>query len=171
MHKQHNLLPHADLPWCFFWQKSINWKRPARWAVTKKNTRTGWPHMLSFVSFSNVRWVCKMSAVRRMVFFPASAYWPVWPGQSTVLSRKRERSCTGPFNWGGAHCAGENVKQTDSGPFLQKSLQQTQTKQQQKRAQPATATRNPPARLPGARAQKQQPKRTQETSKTDPGTP
>ena len=46
-------------------------------------------------------------------FFPASAYWPVWPGQSTVLSRKRERSCTGPFNWGGAHCAGENVKRTD----------------------------------------------------------
>ena len=46
-------------------------------------------------------------------FFAASAYWPVWPGQSTVLSRKRERSCTGPFNWGGAHCAGENVKRTD----------------------------------------------------------
>ena len=64
-------------------------------------------------------------------FFPASAHWPVWPGQSTGLSRKRERSCTGPFNWGGAHCAGENVKQRTE-PFLQKSLEkQTQTKPQQ----------------------------------------
>ncbi len=64
-------------------------------------------------------------------FFPASAYWPVWPGQSTVLFRKRERNCTGPFNWGAAHCAGENVKRR-TGPFLQKSLKhQPKTNQQQ----------------------------------------
>ena len=105
------------------------------------------------------------------IFFPASAYWPVWPGQLTVLSRKKRRSCTGPFNWGGARCAGENVKQLNRTIPTESLEQQTQTKPQQRRAQPATATRNPPARLPGARAKNQQPKRTQETSKTDPGTP
>ena len=85
----------------------------------------------------------------------------VWPGQLTVLSRKIERSCTGPFNWGGAHCAGENVKRK-TGPFPQKSLKTTKQEQNNKttkRAQPATATRNPPARLPGARAKKQTTKR------------
>ena len=56
-------------------------------------------------------------------FFPASAYWPVWPGQSIVLSRSGEKICIGPFNWGGAHCAGERVKHK-TGPKLQKSLHQ-----------------------------------------------
>ena len=86
-------------------------------------------------------------------FFPAAAYWPVWPGQSTVsVGRKLYRS---PFNWGEAHCAGEKVKRK-IGPFLRKSLKnQTKTRTQQKGAQPATATRNPLARLPGARAKEE----------------
>ena len=46
----------------------------------------------------------------------------------------------------------------------------TKNKHTADRARPATATRNPPARLPGARAKKQQHKPT-ETSNTDPGTP
>ena len=46
----------------------------------------------------------------------------------------------------------------------------TKTKQTANRARPATATRNPPAKLPGARAKKQQ-HHTKETANTDPGTP
>ena len=77
---------------------------------------------------------------------PIGQYGPV-----SQLSRSEER-CTGPFNWGEAHCAGEKVKRK-IGPFLRKSLKnQTRTRTQQKGAQPATATRNPLARLPGARA-------------------
>ena len=77
---------------------------------------------------------------------PIGQYGPV-----SQLSRSEER-CTGPFNWGEAHCAGEKV-QRKIGPFLRKSLKnQTRTRTQQKGAQPATATRNPLARLPGARA-------------------
>ena len=77
---------------------------------------------------------------------PYGQYGPV-----SQLSRSEE-SCTGPFNWGEAHCAGEKVKRK-IGPFLWKSLKnQTRTRTQQKGAQPATATRNPLARLPGARA-------------------
>ena len=84
------------------------------------------------------------------VFFflrlPYGQYGPV-----SQLSRS-EKCCTGPFNWGEAHCAGENVKRR-TGPFQWKSLTiQTRTKTQHG-AQPATATRNPPARLPGARAE------------------
>ena len=90
-------------------------------------------------------------------FFPASADWPVWPGQSTVLSRKRERSCTGLFNWGGAHCTGENVKQR-TGPFLQKSLEkQTQTNQQQNGHSPPRqpGTPRPGSQVHGPRSNKQ----------------
>ena len=77
---------------------------------------------------------------------PYGQYGPV-----SQLSRSEE-SCTGPFNWGEAHCAGERVKRK-IGPFLWKSLKnQTRTRTQKRGAQPATATRNPLARLPGARA-------------------
>ena len=44
-------------------------------------------------------------------------------GQNGPVSRMfqpKTRHCTGPFNWGGAHCAGEKVKRK-LGPFLQKS--------------------------------------------------
>ena len=86
------------------------------------------------------------------IFFlrlPIGQYGPV-----SQLSRSEER-CTGPFNWGEAHCAGEKVKRK-IGPFLRKSLKnQTRTRTQQKGAQPATATRNPLARLPGARAKEE----------------
>ena len=88
----------------------------------------------------------------RVFFFlrlPIGQYGPV-----SQLSRSEER-CTGPFNWGEAHCAGEKVKRK-IGPFLRKSLKnQTRTRTQQKGAQPATATRNPLARLPGARAKEE----------------
>ena len=97
--------------------------------------------------------------MHKLFFFlrlPIGQYGPV-----SQLSRSEE-SCTGPFNWGEAHCAGEKVKRK-IGPFLRKSLKnQTRTTTQQqhtttrqhktKGAQPATATRNPLARLPGARA-------------------
>ena len=90
--------------------------------------------------------------LQRPLFFlrlPIGQYGPV-----SQLSRSEER-CTGPFNWGEAHCAGEKVKRK-IGPFLRKSLKnQTRTRTQQKGAQPATATRNPLARLPGARAKEE----------------
>ena len=95
----------------------------------------------------------KEPALCPMIFFflrlPIGQYGPV-----SQLSRSEE-SCTGPFNWGEAHCAGEKVKRK-IGPFLWKSLKnQTKTRTQQKGAQPATATRNPLARLPGARAKEE----------------
>ena len=46
---------------------------------------------------------------------PIGQYGPV-----SQLSQSEER-CTGPFNWGEAHCAGEKVKRK-IGPFLRKSL-------------------------------------------------
>ena len=96
---------------------------------------------------------------------PYGQYGPV-----SQLSRSEE-SCTGPFNWGEAHCAGEQVKRK-IGPFLWKSLKnQTKTRTQQKGAQPATATRNPPARLPGARAKEENNHNKQETSQANLGTP
>ena len=45
-----------------------------------------------------------------------------------------EKSCTGPFNWSEAHCAGKNVKRR-IGPFQRKSLtNQTRTTTQQRGA-------------------------------------
>ena len=56
---------------------------------------------------------------REQTFFflrlPTGQYGPV-----SQLSRSEER-CTGPFNWGEAHCAGEKVKRK-IGPFQWKSL-------------------------------------------------
>ena len=46
---------------------------------------------------------------------PNGQYGPV-----SQLSRS-EKCCTGPFNWGEAHCAGEKVKRK-IGPFQRKSL-------------------------------------------------
>ena len=49
------------------------------------------------------------------VRLPTGQYGPV-----SQLSLSEER-CTGPFNWGEAHCAGEKVKRK-IGPFQWKSL-------------------------------------------------
>ena len=106
------------------------------------------PVIMMFMSFSRFLYFECLSCF----FFlrlPIGQYGPV-----SQLSRSEER-CTGPFNWGEAHCAGEKVKRK-IGPFLRKSLKnQTRTRTQQKGAQPATATRNPLARLPGARAKEE----------------
>ena len=61
------------------------------------------------------------SVVVHRSFFPASACWPVWPGQSTVLFTLRLHTCTGPFNWGKAIL---QVKRWDIqlGPKRKKSL-------------------------------------------------
>ena len=60
---------------------------------------------------SSVR-VCDLFFFLRL---PTGQYGPV-----SQLSRSEER-CTGPFNWGEAHCAGEKVKRK-IGPFQWKSL-------------------------------------------------
>ena len=72
---------------------------------------------------------------------PYGQYGPV-----SQLSRSEE-SCTGPFNWGEAHCAGEKVKRK-IGPFLWKSLKnQTRTRTQQKGRSPP---RQPGTPRPGS---------------------
>ena len=101
---------------------------------------------------------------RKDFFFlrlPNGQYGPV-----SKMSQPKTRRCTGPFNWGGAHCAGEKSETQNRTIPTEVSTKTSKTK----RARPATATRNPPARLPGARAKKQQ-HNTKETSTTDPGTP
>ena len=62
--------------------------------------------------------VCWLQCLIELAFFlrlPTGQYGPV-----SQLSRSEER-CTGPFNWGEAHCAGEKVKRK-IGPFQWKSL-------------------------------------------------
>ena len=80
----------------------------------------------------------------RIFFFlrlPIGQYGPV-----SQLSRSEE-SCTGPFNWGEAHCAGEKVKRK-IGPFLRKSLEnKTRTRTQQKGRSPP---RQPGTPRPGS---------------------
>ena len=61
---------------------------------------------------------CGWWLLAQVAFFlrlPIGQYGPV-----SQLSRSEER-CTGPFNWGEAHCAGEKVKRK-IGPFQWKSL-------------------------------------------------
>ena len=49
----------------------------------------------------------------RLAFFflqlPFGHHGPV---SELSVSKLSELFCTGPFNWGGAHCAGEKVKQS-----------------------------------------------------------
>ena len=123
---------------------------------------------------TDAAWSTGHSAIHSLVQASSVIFFPRLPigqyGPVSQLSRSEE-SCTGPFNWGEAHCAGEKVKRK-IGPFLRKSLKnQTRTRTQQKGAQPATATRNPPARLPGARAKEENNHNKQETSQTNLGTP
>ena len=111
------------------------------------------PSILSGTRLQCILQLCWYLPTLENTFFflrlPIGQYGPV-----SQLSRSEER-CTGPFNWGEAHCAGEKVKRK-IGPFLRKSLKnQTRTRTQQKGAKPATATRNPLARLPGARAKEE----------------
>ena len=83
------------------------------------------------------------SALGRFFFLrlPYGQYGPV-----SQLSRSEE-SCTGPFNWGEAHCAGEKVKRK-IGPFLRKSLwNQTRTRTQQQGRSPP---RQPGTPWPGS---------------------
>ena len=55
---------------------------------------------------------------------PNGQYGPV-----SRMFQPKTRHCTGPFNWGGAHCAGEKMKRK-TGPFLQKPHQkQARSKQ------------------------------------------
>ena len=102
------------------------------------------------------------------VFFslrlPTGQYGPV-----SQLSRSEEH-CTGPFNWGEAHCAGEKGETKERTIPVEVSMNQTKPQNNQG-ARPATATRNPPARLPGARAKEKNNHNKQETSQTNLGTP
>ena len=44
--------------------------------------------------------------------FPASAFGHHGPVSKLSVSNLSKLFCTGPFNWGKAHCAGEKVKQS-----------------------------------------------------------
>ena len=103
---------------------------------------------------------------REVSFFlrlPYGQYGPV-----SQLSRSEKR-CTGPFNWGEAHCAGENVKRR-TGPFQRKSLtNQTRTTTQQRDAA-RYGNQEPPGQAPRCTGRKKNNQSKQETSQTDPGT-
>ena len=59
----------------------------------------------------------------------------------------QKKNCTGPFNWGEAHCAGEIVKRR-AGPFQRKSLtNQTRTTTQQRGAA-RHGNQEPPGQAP-----------------------
>ena len=97
----------------------------------------------------------------RFVYFfflrlPYGQYGPV-----SQLSRS-EKSCTGPFNWGEAHCAGENVKRR-TGPFQRKSLMnQTRTATQQRGAA-RHGNQEPPGQAPRCTGRKKkQPTQTRD---------
>ena len=82
---------------------------------------------------------------------PNGQYGPV-----SQLSRS-EKCCTGPFNWGEAHRAGENVKRR-TGPFLRKSPKnQTRTTTRQRGAA-RHGNQEPPGQAPRCTGRKQQPK-------------
>ena len=103
------------------------WTIPLRYSV-------GWMNTCEITSHRTRPMLPSMRMHEGSLFFflrlPIGQYGPV-----SQLSRSEE-SCTGPFNWGEAHCAGEKVKRK-IGPFLRKSLKnQTRTRTQQKGRSP-----------------------------------
>ena len=82
-----------------------------------------------------------------------------------------QKNCTGPFNWGEAHCAGEIVKRR-AGPFQRKSLtNQTRTTTQQRGAA-RHGNQEPPGQAPRCTGRKNKTNHKKpETSKTNLGTP
>ena len=67
----------------------------------------------------------------------------------------QKKNCTGPFNWGEAHCAGEKVKRW-AGPFQRKSLtNQTRTTTQQRGAA-RHGNQEPPGQAPRCTGRKKQ---------------
>ena len=83
----------------------------------------------------------------------------------------QKKNCTGPFNWGEVHCAGEIVKRR-AGPFQQKSLtNQTRTTTQQRDAA-RHGNQEPPGQAPRCTGRKNKTNHKKpETSKTNLGTP
>ena len=89
----------------------------------------------------------------------------------SVNCHGQKKNCTGPFNWGEAHCAGEIVKRR-AGPFQRKSLtNQTRTTTQQKGAA-RHGNQEPPGQAPRCTGRKNKTNHKKpETSKTNLGTP
>ena len=86
---------------------------------------------------------------------PSGQYGPV-----SQLSWS-EKSCTGPFNWGEVHCAGEKVKRR-TGPVQRKSLtNQTRTTTQQRGAA-RHGNQEPPGQASRCTGQKKQPQQTRD---------
>ena len=119
------------LPSWYSWVALVPMRRPLRnlpcphcfvpvWPVTIQDLFQG---SYKYRQSTQLRldWYGTQAAVglQSLVFFslrlPIGQYGPV-----SQLSRSEE-SCTGPFNWGEAHCAGEKVKRK-IGPFQWKSL-------------------------------------------------
>ena len=92
-------------------------------------------------------------------FFPQLPFDHHGPVNELFQSKVYTLCCTGPFNWGEAHCAGEKVKHPVRTKETRSLIQKPNNKQKTTRAQPTTATRNPAATLPVARVPgRQQPK-------------
>ena len=110
--------------------------RPLLMAVRQWRLMCGAAHLNAEVLRSLIR-----SHTLFFLRLPYGQYGPV-----SQLSRS-EKSCTGPFNWGEAHCAGENVKRR-TGPFQRKSLtNQTKTTTQQRGAA-RHGNQEPPGQAP-----------------------
>ena len=123
----HNLcrkLP-IGLKICSVWRKTAK-GRPC-WAPDHGGSGGFWeefpepslrPQLQNLQIFVPFPWQKIQLELQTLLFFlrlPTGQYGPV-----SQLSRSEER-CTGPFNWGEAHCAGEKVKRK-IGPFQWKSL-------------------------------------------------
>ena len=93
-----------------------------------QSTATGKSHFLLFILL-----YCNMDDASKAMYVPQVVIVPLWNGvlfflrlpngqygPVSQLSRS-EKCCTGPFNWGEAHCAGEKVKRK-IGLFQRKSL-------------------------------------------------
>ena len=78
---------------------------------------------------------------------PNGQYGPV-----SQLSRS-EKCCTGPFNWGEAHCAGEKVKRKTR-PFLRKSRMNQKRTTTRQRGAARHGNQEPPGQAPRCTGQK-----------------
>ena len=84
--------------------------------------------------------LCDRVAAFFFLRLPYGQYGPV-----SQLSRSEE-SCTGPFNWGEAHCAGEKVKRK-IGPFSGSLYESNQTAKQPRGAA-RHGNQEPPGQAP-----------------------
>ena len=119
-----------------------------------------------FLNSKKLRVFCDFFMLEATLFFflplPFDHHGPV---SKLFLFTNRIQSCTGPFNWGEAHCAGEKVK-LQNRTNADRSLVAKEQKQQQTGRSPP---RQPGTPRPGSQYARSNPLRQSElrASKTD----